>query len=204
MAVVSDYRAMGAESGTRPTTFHLDLRPPNATLVVRARASLPAAALRDAVWSQDRTLPAVEVHPMAFYVDQWLSERRFNTLLLEIFAGLALLLGMLGIYGVLSNLVTSRIREIGIRMAIGASPAAIGRLVLRQSLVPVAIGLAAGLAGSLALGRFLEALLYQVHPRDPLTIALASCTVLLVSPAALFLPLRRATRVDCTVALREE
>jgi ABC-type antimicrobial peptide transport system permease subunit len=75
---------------------------------------------------------------------------------------------MLGIYGVLSNLVPSRIREIGIRMAIGASPAAIGQLALRQCLAPVAIGLAAGLAGSLALGRFLEALLFQVHPRDPL------------------------------------
>jgi ABC-type antimicrobial peptide transport system permease subunit len=137
-------------------------------------------------------------------VDVWLSQRRFNTLLLEIFAGLALILAMMGIYGVLSNLVASRIREIGIRMAIGASPAAIGRLVLRQSLLPVSAGLAAGLAGSLALGRFLESLLFQVRAHDPLTLALASCTVLLISPAAIYVPLRRATRVECTVALREE
>jgi len=111
---------------------------------------------------------------------------------------------MLGIYGVLSNLVGSRIREIGIRMAIGASPAAIGKLVLWQGLLPVAAGLAVGLTGSLVLGRFLEALLFQVHPRDPLTIVLASCTILIISPVALYLPLRRATQVDCTIALREE
>ena len=91
---------------------------------------------------------------MEYYVDQSLSQRRFNTLLLEVFAGLALVLGMLGIYGVLSNLVESGIREIGIRMAVGASPAAIGKLVLRQSLVPIAAGLAVGLTGSLVLGRF--------------------------------------------------
>ena len=111
---------------------------------------------------------------------------------------------MMGIYGVLSNLVASRVREIGIRMAIGASPAAIGKLMLGQCLLPVAVGLAVGLAGSLALGRFLEALLFQVHARDPLTLALASCMVLMISPVAIWLPLRRATRVDCTVALRAE
>ncbi|MBZ5583203.1 MAG: FtsX-like permease family protein [Acidobacteriia bacterium] len=206
VAVVSDYRAMGAENGNRPTIFHLTLQLPRATLLVRGRApALPlASALRNAVWSLDRNLPAVEAIPMEHYVDGWLSQRRFNTHLLEIFAGLALILAMMGIYGVLSNLVASRIREIGIRMAIGASPAAIAKLVLRQSLLPVAAGLAAGLAGSLALGRFLEALLFQVHARDPLALALASCTVLLISPAAIYVPLRRATRVDCTVALREE
>ena len=204
VAVVSDYRAMGAESGNRPTIFHLTLADPNATLVVRSAGTLAAGQLRDAVWGLDPTLPAVEVHPMTFYVDRWLSQRRFNTLLMEIFSALALLLGMLGIYGVLSNLVAARIREIGIRMAIGASPAAIGGMVVRQSLAPISAGLAAGLAGSLLLGRFLESLLFQVKPGDPLTIALAVLTVLVVSPVALFVPLRRATRVDCTVALREE
>lgn len=141
---------------------------------------------------------------MEHYVDEWLSQRRFNTVLLEIFAGLALVLRMMGIYGVLSNLVASRVREIGIRMAIGASPAAIGKLMLRQCLLPVAVGLGMGLAGGLALGRFLEALLFQVHGCDPLTLALASSMVLMISPVAIWLPLRRATRVDCTVALRAE
>jgi putative ABC transport system permease protein len=163
-----------------------------------------AAGIRSAIASLDRDLASSEVRSMQYYVDEWLSQRKFNTLLLGIFAGLALLLGMMGIYGVLSNLVASRGREIGIRMAIGASPRNIAGLVVRQSLIPVAIGLAAGLGGSLALSRFLEALLFQIRPRDPLTLVLAASSILLISPAAIYRPLRRATRVDCTVALREE
>jgi putative ABC transport system permease protein len=117
VGVVSDYKAMGAENGNRPTIFHLTLEVPRATLLVRAGGSMPlAAALRNAVSSPDRTLPAVEALPMEYYVNKTLSQRRFNTLLMEIFAGLALVLGIIGIYGVLSNLVASRIREIDIRM----------------------------------------------------------------------------------------
>jgi putative ABC transport system permease protein len=205
VAVVSDFRAMGTENGNRPTLFHLDLEVPHATLVMRGSGALPPAeAIRKAVWALDGNLPAVEEVPMEHYVDQWLSQRRFNTLLLESFAGIALVLGMLGIYGVLSNLVASRTREIGIRMAVGASPAAIGKLVLRQSFTPIAAGLAAGLGGSLLLGRFLEDLLFQVHAHDPLTIVGAACAVLLASPVAIYVPFRRAIRVECTVALREE
>jgi ABC-type antimicrobial peptide transport system permease subunit len=111
---------------------------------------------------------------------------------------------MLGIYGVLSNLVAARVREIGIRMAIGATPAEIGRLILRQSLIPVTLGLAMGLAGTFALNQFLQALLFGVQSRDPLTLAAAAVAILLISPLALYVPLRRATAVDCTVALREE
>ena len=107
---------------------------------------------------------------------------------------------MLGIYGVLAGLVASRVREIGIRMAIGATPAQIGGLVLTQSMAPVAVGLVAGLAASLALGRFLESLLFHVRARDPLTLGLALTAVLAVSPLAVWVPLRRATKVDCTVA----
>lgn len=206
VGVIADYRAMGVENGTRPTIFRPSLQLPQATLLVRA--GIPSeslsGALRNAIWSVDSTLPAPEVLPMQHYVDGWLSQRKFNTLLLGIFAGLALFLGLMGIYGVLANLVASRIREIGIRMAIGATPSEIGRLVLRQGMIPVLLGTFAGLAGSLVLGRFLESLLYQVHPRDPLTLASAAAVILLVSPLAIYIPLYRATRVDCTVALREE
>ena len=89
-------------------------------------------------------------------------------------------------------------------MAIGAAPAEIGKLMLLQSMLPVLIGLAAGLAGTLVLGRFIEALLFHVRAHDPLTLALAVSVILLMSPLALLVPLRRATSVDCTVALREE
>jgi putative ABC transport system permease protein len=152
----------------------------------------------------DRLLPAPEVKSMQYWVDEWLSQRKFNTLLLASFAALALLLGMMGIYGVLANLVAARIREIGIRLAIGATPVEIGWLVLRQAMIPVLIGLGLGLAGSLVLGRFLEALLFHVQPRDPMTFASAVGAILVVSPLAIVIPLLRATRVDCTVALHEE
>ena len=117
---------------------------------------------------------------------------------------LALVLAMMGIYGVLSNLVASRVREIGIRVAIGATANAIRVLILRQSMVPVVFGLAAGIAGSLGLSRFLESLLFQVRARDSLVLFAAASVILIFSPLAIYAPLRRALRVDCTVALREE
>jgi ABC-type antimicrobial peptide transport system permease subunit len=168
VGVVSDFRPMGVENGTRPTIFWPDLRLPTASLAVRsgAPAAALAAELRGVVWSLDKELPAAEVRSMTYYVDEWLSQRRFNTFLLGVFAGLALILGMLGIYGVLSGLVAARVREIGIRMAIGATPGQIGGLVLRQSM--------------------------------------ALAAVLAASPVAVWVPLRRATSADCTVALHEE
>ncbi len=206
VGVVSDYRAMGVENGTRATIFWPDLGVQSASLVVRSAASDAALTdlLRKVVWSVDRSLPAVAVAPMQHYVDEWLSQRRFNTLLLEIFAGLALVLAALGIYGVLANLVASRTREIGIRMAIGATPREIGAMVLRQAMVPVSMGAACGLAGSLLLGKFLQALLFGVKPQDATTLALATALILAMAPAAIYIPLRRATRIDCTIALREE
>jgi putative ABC transport system permease protein len=206
VGIVADFRPMGAENGARATIFWPDLRLSTASLVARSSASDAAlgTAIRNLVWSLDRNLPATETQPMTHYVDQWLSQRKFTTVLLGAFAVLALILGMLGIYGVLAGLVASRVREIGIRMAIGATPAQIGGLVLTQAMLPVVVGLAAGLAAAIALGRFLESLLFQVQPRDPLTLALALTAVLLVSPLAVWVPLRRATHVDCTVALREE
>jgi predicted permease len=206
VGIVSDFRPMGVENGTRATIFWPDLRPSSASLVVRSSTGDAAlgTAIRNLVWSLDRDLPATEVKPMAHYVDQWLSQRKFNTFLLGAFAALALILGMLGVYGVLAGLVASRVREIGIRMAIGATPGQIGGLILTQGMLPVAVGLVAGLAAAMALGRFLESLLFQVKPRDPATLTLALAAVLVVSPLAVWVPLRRATRVDCTVTLREE
>jgi len=206
VGVVSDFTPIGAEAGERPEIFSPNLGLANATLLIRTRGAPESygKALQGAVWSLDRDLPADQVLTMDYYLNDILAQRKFNTLLIGIFAALALLLAMMGIYGVLSNLVASRVREIGIRMAIGATPAEIGRLILRQSLIPVALGLAIGLAGTFALSQFLEALLFRVQPRDPLTLAAAAVAVLVISPVAIYVPLRRATAVDCTVALREE
>jgi predicted permease len=206
VGVVSNFTPIGAEAGERPEIFSPNLGLAEATLLLRTRGAPETydKALQSAVWSLDRDLPAGKALTMDYYRNDILAQRKFNTLLIGIFAALALLLAMMGIYGVLSNLVASRVREIGIRMAIGATPAAIGRLILRQSLIPVALGLAIGLAGTFALSQFLKALLFRVQPRDPLTLAAAAIAILVISPVALYVPLRRATAVDCTVALRED
>jgi predicted permease len=206
VGVVSDYRAMGAENGARPEIFRPSLEFTDATLVVRSRGAPQSVerSLLDAALSVTSDVPADRIKTLDEDAGYWTSQRKFNTCLLEIFAGLALVLAVMGIYGVLSNLVTSRTREIGIRMAVGATPGAISRLVLRQSMVPLAIGLTIGLSGSAAVGRLMGSLLFQVRSWDPLTLTAAVAAILLTSPAALWLPLRRATSVDCTVALREE
>ena len=206
VGIVSDYRVLGVESAVRPQVFVPSTRMDKASLIVRTSGAMDALSkpIQEAIWSLDRDIPETKVATMDSYLDEFQSQRKFNTLLLGIFAGLALVLAMVGIYSVLANLVTSRVREIGIRMAIGAAPREIGRLILRQSMIPISIGLAAGLAGTLALGQLIQALLFHVPARDALTLSLAIAAILLVAPLALFIPLRRATRVDCTVALREE
>ncbi len=206
VGVVSDFTPIGAEAGKRAQIFIPFLKLDEATLLIRTRGAPESysKAVQSAVWSLDRDLPADKVLTMDYFMNDILAQRKFNTLLIGIFAALALLLAMIGIYGVLSNLVASRVREIGIRMAIGATPSEIAGLMLRQSMLPVGIGLAIGLAGTFALSQFLQALLFRVAPRDPLTLGAATILILIVSPIALYVPLRRATSVDCTIALREE
>ena len=206
IGVASDFTPIGAENGKRPEIFVPNIQLDEASLLVRTRGAPQSygKALQSAVWSLDRDLPADKVLTMDYYMNDILSQRKFNTLLIGIFAALALVLAMMGLYGVLSNVVASRVREIGIRMAIGATPAEIGRLILRQSMIPVALGLAIGLAATFALSQFLQALLFHVQARDPLTLGVAAVAILVISPLAVYVPLRRATAVDCTVALREE
>ena len=206
VGVVADYRPLGAENGPRPQIFWPNLANRSSSLVVRTTGTAEAAAsaIRGTVFGLDRGLTLDTIWPLDHWVDQWQSQRRFNTLLLSVFAGLALLLALAGVYSVLSNIVASRVREIGIRVAMGARPTQIGGLVLRQSLTPVVIGLGIGLGASALLARFLESLLFQISARDPMTLAVASLVILVISPVAAFMPLRRALAVDCSVTLREE
>ena len=206
VGVVADYRPLGAENASRPQIFWPDLANRNASLVVRTAGSAEStgAALRRTINSLDRTLTIDTVAPLDHWVDEWQSQRKFNTLLLSIFAGLALVLALAGIYSVLSNVVASRVREIGIRVAMGARPAQVGGLVLRQSAIPVVTGVGIGLAASLLLGRFVEVLLFETSAHDPVTLLASALVLAAVSPLAAFVPLRRALRVDCSVALREE
>jgi putative ABC transport system permease protein len=206
VGIVADYREMGAENPARPQIFRPNLRSHGGSLVVRTTAATGpiASGIRRVVYGLDRDLTVDKVLPLDHWVDQWESQRKFITLLLSVFAALALLLALAGIYSVLSIVVASRVREIGIRVAIGARPPQIGKLVLRQSALPVAAGLAIGLAASLALARFLDILLFHIRARDPWALAISALLILAVSPAAVYIPLRRALAVDCMVALREE
>jgi putative ABC transport system permease protein len=133
-----------------------------------------------------------------------LSRARFNTLLLGLFAILATLLAAVGIFGVMNYAVTLRTREIGLRMALGAQPAEVLGLVLKQGAVLTLIGIVIGLAGALLLTRLLSSLLVGVDATDPLTLAAIVILLAAVSIIACYIPARRATRVDPMVALRYE
>jgi putative ABC transport system permease protein len=206
VGVAADYREMGAEGELRPQVFRPSVRSPEAMVIVRLNgAAAPAAqALRSLVASTDRELAAGQVRTLQEWNESFVADRRFSTLLLTIFAGLALVLALVGVYSVMTNVVAARTREIGIRLAVGASPGGIGRMVAAQTLRPVVAGLVAGVAGSLAISRVLESMLFQVSARDPLTMILAVVLILGIAPAALVVPLRKAMGVSCTVALRDE
>ena len=132
------------------------------------------------------------------------SQPRFYTLLLGIYAAIALLLAATGLYGVLSYAVSQRLQEIGIRLALGASRWNVFRLVMRQALTLVGIGTLLGLAGSWALTRLIAAQLYRTQATDPLTFAAVAALMLAVALAATYVPARRALQVDPATALRAE
>jgi len=152
----------------------------------------------------DPELPVSDVGTMQRWVDESLSRTKFQTGLLAIFAGLALVLAVLGIYGVMSYGVAQRTHEIGVRMALGAQQGQVARMILSRGLILTASGLALGLAGAVALGRYLETLLFEIKPADPLTLAAVTGILLIVAIAAAYIPARRATKVDPMVALRYE
>ncbi len=163
-----------------------------------------AASLKAAVWSVDRDLPLADIAAMESRLKNSVGSRRVQTMVLCGFALLALSIATIGIYGAMAYSVGGRMREIGIRVALGADPASVRGLVLGEGLRWAGIGIALGLAGALALGGLLSSLLYGVAGRDPVTLGAASVALLGVAAAACYLPARRATRVDAMRILRAE
>jgi predicted permease len=174
------------------------------SFVVRSDMELSAAAslIRSALRQVDPNTPVIELQPVSGLVDQSVAEPRFRTFLMSSFALTCVCLAAVGIFGVLSYLVSERSREIGIRMALGARPRTIFRDVLAEGGWLVAIGSVLGLAGGAALTRWIRGLLFQVSPADPLMLTAATLVLVLVALLATLIPARRATRVNPVIALR--
>jgi putative ABC transport system permease protein len=163
-----------------------------------------SATLKSVVWSLDADVPVVSLKTMKQHFSRWLVRPRFYMLLFGIFAVLAAALAFVGIYGVISYSVSQRTHEIGIRMALGAQRGDILKLVVGQGMMLVLIGVVVGLAGAIALTRFLASFLFEVAPTDPLTFVAITFLLAAVALVAVYVPARRATKVDPMVALRYE
>jgi len=162
------------------------------------------ASVKNAIASIDRDQPISDIKPMDQWLDEEVASRQIQTTLLGSFAALALILACVGIYGVLAYVVTQRTQEIGLRVALGADSSSIFRAVARQGMSLAGIGIALGVAASLALSSVLQSLLFDVKPTDPLTYLSASAVFAVVALLACYIPARRAAKVDPLVALRYE
>ncbi|HET9986740.1 MAG TPA: ABC transporter permease [Longimicrobiales bacterium] len=208
VGVVADTRPERLDKAPEPALFipHRQNPWPMMSLVLRAHAAPGAvlAAVRREVAALDPNLPVDRVQRLSDVVARSVAEPRFRSLLLGLFAALALVLAAVGIYGVISFTVAQRTREVGVRMALGASPRAVVALFVRRGLRPVILGLLAGTAASLALARVLRGLLFGVEATDPVTFLGVVVVLGAVALAACYIPARRATRVQPAAALNSD
>ena len=208
VGIAGDVRDAAIDSEARPCLYMPYPQFPSSSmdLVVRAGSDPKTlvSAIRDEVWAVDKDQPVTDVKTMDQYVADSVSSRWFNAMLLAIFAGLALVLASVGIYGVTAYSVSQRTREIGIRVALGAQPSQVIKLVVGSGMALVLAGVAIGLIGALWLTRVMTSLLYGVTATDPIIFACVSGLFVAITLAATFIPARRAAKVDPMVALRCE
>jgi len=208
VGVVGDVRLVSLDGEVRPTVYWPHNRTAYPALTVVMRGAIDASSLTSAAIAQVRALdpqqPVANVRTMEDVVTASVGQRRLVMLLAGLFAGVALLLAAVGLYGVLAYLVAERTREIGVRVALGAPRGAVLGLVVRRGLALTALGVLAGLAGAAALTRLMQNLLFDVTPSDPVTYGTVVGVLVAVALAASLVPAWRATRVDPVTALRAE
>ncbi|MGH9753692.1 MAG: ABC transporter permease [Blastocatellia bacterium] len=209
IGVVADSRSRRLGAEPEPEVYlHIPQVPSTGslTLILRAQTepmSLVTAA-RQEIMKLDRNAPIYDIKPFNEYVSDSVAQPRFNSALLGVFAGVALLLTAIGLYGVIAYSITQRTQEIGIRMALGARAGDVLKLIIGQGMTLVLIGVALGLGGAFAVTRLMKSLLFDVDATDPLTFASVAALVVLIALLACYAPARRATKVDPMIALRTE
>ena len=208
IGVVGDVRSAGLEEPVEGELYFPLAQNPSTIMCITLKTSVPPASLagqlRAAVWSVDPQQPVTYVMPLRDLAAESLAFRRAGMILAGAFGGLALVLAAIGIYGVLSYSVSRRTREIGIRMALGATRGGVASGILREGLVMTAVGIAIGLTAALVLSRFMASVLFDVKPGDPLTYVAVAVILLGVAALSTLLPARRATGVDPLIALRAD
>jgi putative ABC transport system permease protein len=208
VGVVKDSKEFSVDNEPPISIYHPHEQIPIPTMFLVVRSSSDPSQLISSInkeiQSLDPEIPAFEVKSMSDRVAESLGRRRFSTFLLGVFAVVALLLSVIGIYGVIAYSVSQRTQEIGIRMALGAAPAAILQMILRQSLTLVIVGICFGLMAAFGLTRLMSSLLFGVSQTDFMTFAVPPVVLLVVALVASFLPARRAGSVDPVTALRSE
>jgi len=214
IGVVADVKQSGLDSDPRPEVFlpvtQFPFAPWNAlqamTFVVRTEGNPMGIADRakNEIHLSDKDLPVTAVRPMTQYMSESIGRRRFATLLLALFAALALMLSAVGTYGVMAYSVSQRRREISLRMALGATAASIRAVVLREVLLLAFLGIGIGSVGALVSTRWLASLLFGVRTTDPLIFGSVAALLLFVALLASYVPVRRAVAVDPATALRAE
>jgi putative ABC transport system permease protein len=208
VGIVADVHSASLATAPRPTIYAPYRQDPWPSMVFTLRTTgAPSgltAAVRDAIWSVDKEQPIGEVRTMDEQLSNSLSRRRFSVTLLAAFGGVAVSLAAIGLYGVLAFIVAQRRREIGVRMALGATPGAVITDVLGHGLRLTGLGVAAGVVLALAATRLLNALLFGTSPTDAATFAAAAALLVVIAAAASLVPALRASRVDPLIALRDE